>query len=95
FRVYSNITQVKQIINLLLLTNNFYPAISYRLIQKESDELLLYGLVTRYGPRTSGQLKGNNFYPAISYQPIQKESDELLCTVWSLVMVREPVSQLK
>ena len=29
-----------------------------------------------------------NFYPVISYRRVQKESDDLLCTVWSLVMVR-------
>ena len=33
-----NITQAKEIINVLLL-NNFYPVISYRRVQKESDEL--------------------------------------------------------
>ncbi|CAD1481242.1 unnamed protein product, partial [Heterotrigona itama] len=34
-------TQAKQTINLLLLlSNNFYPVIPYRRIQKESDELL-------------------------------------------------------
>ncbi|CAD1480477.1 unnamed protein product, partial [Heterotrigona itama] len=37
---YLNITQAKQIINLLLLSNNFYPVILYRRVQKESDELL-------------------------------------------------------
>ena len=30
FQVYLNITQAKQIVNLLLLSNNFYPVISYR-----------------------------------------------------------------
>ena len=30
----------------------------------------------------------NNFYPVMSYRRVQKEKDELLCTVWSLVMVR-------
>ncbi|CAD1473718.1 unnamed protein product, partial [Heterotrigona itama] len=30
----------KQIINLLLLSNNFYPVISYRRVQKESGGLL-------------------------------------------------------
>ena len=33
----------------------------------------------------------NNFYPVI-YRRDQKESDELLCTVRSLVTVREPVA---
>ena len=55
FQVYSNITQkAKQIINLLLL-NNFYLVISYRRVEKESDELLYTRLVTRYGPRTNSQ----------------------------------------
>ncbi|CAD1480804.1 unnamed protein product, partial [Heterotrigona itama] len=54
---YSTITlKVKQIINLLLV-NNFYPMISYRRVEKESDEFIVYGLVTRYGPRTSRQRK--------------------------------------
>ena len=39
----------------------------------------------------------NNFYPVISYRQVQKESDELLCTVLSLVMVRNqlPVQVVK
>ena len=47
----SSITQAKQIINLLLL-NNFYPVVSYRRVQKKSDETVVYGLVTRYGPQS-------------------------------------------
>ena len=42
FLVYLNITQAKQIINLLLL-NHFYPVMSYRRVQKESDEFIVYG----------------------------------------------------
>ena len=30
----------------------------------------------------------NNFYLVISYRRVQRESDELMCTVWSLVTVR-------
>ena len=37
--VSSILTQAKQIIYLLLL-DNFYPAISYRRVQKENDKLL-------------------------------------------------------
>ena len=39
----------------------------------------------------------NNFYPAISYRRVQKEkeSDESLYTVWSLVVVREPVASAR
>ena len=37
----------------------------------------------------------NNFYRAISTSPKEKGSDDLLCTVRSLVMVREPVAQRK
>ncbi|CAD1468681.1 unnamed protein product, partial [Heterotrigona itama] len=79
----------KQIINLLLLlSDNFYPVISYRRVQKESGELLY----------TAKQiinlllLLSDNFYPVISYRRVQKESGELLYTVWSLVMVRESVA---
>ena len=50
FLVYLSATRAKQIIHLLLL-NHFYPA-SYRRVSKESDELLLYGLVARYGPQS-------------------------------------------
>ena len=39
-------------ISLLLLLNHFYPAISHRRVQKESDEFLCTVLVTRYGPRS-------------------------------------------
>ena len=28
----------------------------------------------------------------MSFGRVQKASDELLCTVWSLVMVREPIT---
>ena len=41
-------------INLLRL-NNFYPVMSYRRVQKESDELLCNGLVTRYGPQSAAK----------------------------------------
>ena len=34
----------------------------------------------------------NNFYLAISCRRVEEESDELLYTVWSLVMVREPIA---
>ena len=46
----------------LLPLNNFYPAISHRRVQKktESDEIIVYDTVTRYGPRTSCQRKGLN-----------------------------------
>ena len=47
--------------NLLLLTN-FYPVISYRRGQKESDELfVIYDLATRYDPWTSCQRKRLRF----------------------------------
>ena len=39
FQVYLSITQTKQIINLLLV-NHFYPVISYRRVQRGSEELL-------------------------------------------------------
>ena len=38
-RYILSITRTKQIINLLPL-NNFYPVVSYRRVQRESDELL-------------------------------------------------------
>ena len=34
----------------------------------------------------------NNFHPVMSYRRVQKESDELLYTIWSLVMVRNQLS---
>ena len=34
----------------------------------------------------------NNFYRVISHRRVQKESNELLCTVWSLVMVRDQLT---
>ena len=37
----------------------------------------------------------NNFYLVISYRRVEKESDELLYTVWSLVMVREPIASAR
>ena len=37
----------------------------------------------------------NRFYPVIEYRRVEKESDELLYTVWSLVMVRNPVAKRK
>ena len=46
-------------INLLLL-NNFYPMI-HRRIEKESVELLYYGLVTRYGPQSVASASGQHF----------------------------------
>ena len=36
----------------LLLFNNLYPVISDRRVRKGSDELLVYGSVTRYGPQS-------------------------------------------
>ena len=48
----------KQIINLLLL-DNFYQMISYRRVQKESDELFaVYGSVTRYDPQSVASARG-------------------------------------
>ena len=46
----------------LLLLNNFNRVISYRpsSIEKESDEIIVYGSVTRYGPRISCQHKRLN-----------------------------------
>ena len=44
FKLYLNITQAKQIINLLFL-GNFYPMISFRRVEKESHELLVWSLV--------------------------------------------------
>ena len=55
FQVYLSIIQAEQTINLLLL-HNFYPVISYRRIQKDSDELLYRVLVTRYGPQSVAQV---------------------------------------
>ena len=46
-------------INLLLLSN-FYPVISYRRVQKISDELLFYDLVTRYGPQSVASASGRS-----------------------------------
>ena len=37
----------------------------------------------------------NNFYSVISYRRVEKESNELLYTVWSLVMVREPIASAR
>ena len=36
----------------LLLLDNFCPVISHRRVQKESDEFIVYGSVTRYGPQS-------------------------------------------
>ncbi|KOX71901.1 hypothetical protein WN51_03046 [Melipona quadrifasciata] len=36
----------------LLLLNNFYPVISYRPVRKEKRRIVVYGLVTRYGPQS-------------------------------------------
>ena len=53
FYIYLSITQAKQIINLLLHNNNnFYPVLSHRRVQEESDELSVHGLVARYGPQS-------------------------------------------
>ena len=61
FWVYLNITQAKQMINLLLLSN-FCPVMSFWQIQKDIlTNYCLYTvcirLVTRYGPRTNCQRK--------------------------------------
>ena len=43
----------------LLLHNNFYPAIhTDELERKRKRRIIVYGSVTRYGPRTSCQRKG-------------------------------------
>ena len=41
----------------LLLVNNFYPALSYRRVQKKkkATNYCIHGSVTRYGPRTTCQ----------------------------------------
>ena len=55
--VYSNIIEkAKQIINALLL-NSFYRVLSYRRLTRKR-RIIVYGLVTRYGPSTSCQRKG-------------------------------------
>ena len=53
----SIITHAEQITNLLLL-HHFYSVISYRQVQKESDELLCTVLVTRYGPQSVASASG-------------------------------------
>ncbi|CAD1469987.1 unnamed protein product, partial [Heterotrigona itama] len=79
----------KQIINLLLLSNNFYPVILYQRVQKESDELLYtaWSLVMVRESVASARV--------ILHRRVQKESDKLLYTVWSLVMVRESVASAR
>ena len=44
----------------LLLLNHFYPAMSHRRAQKEkeSDEFIAYGSVTRYGPQSVASASG-------------------------------------
>ena len=49
FQVYLNVTQAKQMINSLLL-NNFDPVISTT--WKRKQRIVVYGLVTRYGPQS-------------------------------------------
>ena len=53
-----SITQAKRIINLLFL-NNFYPVMSYRTSSKRKRKrrIIVYSLVTRYGPQTNCQRK--------------------------------------
>ena len=41
---------------------------------------------------TSNLRRFSTFLPAISYRRVEEESGELSYTVWSLVMVREPVA---
>ena len=42
----------------LLFLNNLYPVVSYRRVQKESDELFVYGSVARYGPQSVASASG-------------------------------------
>ncbi|CAD1480294.1 unnamed protein product, partial [Heterotrigona itama] len=95
---YSNISQkTKQIMNLLLV-NNFYPVISYRRVEKESD--VYYCIRFGHSLWSANQLSAqgtkqimnlllvNNFYPVISYRRVEKESDVYYCirfghSLWS------------
>ena len=58
----------------------------------QSCDILSVLSVFKYNPGETNnkfvKLLLNNFYPVMSCRRVQKESDELLCTVWSLVMVR-------
>ena len=61
FHVYLNVTQAKRMTSWLLL-DSFHPAISYRREFKRNRKrrIIVYGSVTRYGPRTSCQRNGVN-----------------------------------
>ncbi|CAD1475593.1 unnamed protein product, partial [Heterotrigona itama] len=58
--------------------------ISHRRVEKESDEFIVYGLVTRYGPRINCQCKElTSCHALISHRRVEKESDEFI--VYGLV----------
>ena len=59
FQLYLNITEAKQIINLLFLSNNFYFYSDIVLTSAKRKRIIVYGLVTRYGPQISCQRKVN------------------------------------
>ena len=63
-------------INLLLLSNNFYLVISYRRVQKESDELLyrVWSLVMVRNPIASARGEANE---EINNQIINDEPNDI------------------
>ena len=59
------------------------------------SQFQVHSNITQKATQIINLLLFNNFYPVISYRRVQKESDKLLYTVWSLVMVREPVASAR
>ena len=41
---------------LVKLSNNFYPVVSHRKRSKRKRRIIVYGLVTRYGPQSPAQV---------------------------------------
>ena len=74
FYIYLNVIQARQTISLLLF-NNFRPVVSFRreFKRKRKQRIIVYGPVTRYGPRTSCQSKG-----LISYLVLEWRRDSFL-----------------
>ena len=69
--------------------------LSFKYISLYSNILSAWVAITQAKQIINLLLLSNNFYLAISYRRVRKEIDELLYTVWSLVMVREPIASAR
>ena len=72
FRYILNITQAKQLYKLIVY--NFYPAISYRRVRKESDDLS--HTVTRYGPQSVAWRKWDWTSAKLRFYSTQKNKNQ-------------------